>query len=206
MSRFCGFRSLWRTFRLWQKARPFNSWYMNDCIGEREKTRVEGQNNHGAVNYTLRKMLLTPGRQSKCQYGIGFSLTFTVSGSRSPLQLSKYFFKSCSWQETHISLGRGHANTSSFTCLGLSFSPDHNIQTPRLTSCHCATHRVVWRRQSSFKLMVVDITLLPVTPTTQQAQHSKPTWQCFYASAPSEGRFLSEQNLAPPGETTPVFD
>lgn len=31
MRRFCGFRSLWRTFRLWQKARPFNSWYMNDC-------------------------------------------------------------------------------------------------------------------------------------------------------------------------------
>ena len=30
MRRFWGFRSLWSTLQLWQKARPFKSWYMND--------------------------------------------------------------------------------------------------------------------------------------------------------------------------------
>lgn len=41
--------------------------------------------------------------------------------------------------------------------LGMTISPGHNIQKPRLTSCHCAKRHVVWRRQNSFKLMLVDI-------------------------------------------------
>ncbi len=30
MRRFWGFKSRWRTFLLWQKARPLSSWYMSD--------------------------------------------------------------------------------------------------------------------------------------------------------------------------------
>ena len=30
MSKFCGFKSLWRTLWLWQNARPRSNWYMKD--------------------------------------------------------------------------------------------------------------------------------------------------------------------------------
>lgn len=39
MSRFWGLRSLCSTLRLWQNARPFSSWYMKDCGGERGRER-----------------------------------------------------------------------------------------------------------------------------------------------------------------------
>lgn len=44
MSRFCGLRSRWRTFRLWQKARPFNNWYIKDWK-ERIKTALSDTSN-----------------------------------------------------------------------------------------------------------------------------------------------------------------
>lgn len=75
MSRFCGLRSRCRTLRLWQNASPFSSWYMNDC----GTTHNCYPNAHSVVyDVTLKR-----------------ARTLTISGSRSPLQLSKYFFRSC---------------------------------------------------------------------------------------------------------------
>ena len=39
MRRFWGFRSLWSTLQLWQKARPFKSWYMNDWENIKKKNK-----------------------------------------------------------------------------------------------------------------------------------------------------------------------
>ena len=41
MRRFWGFRSLWSTLQLWQKARPFKSWYMNDWENIKKKKIVK---------------------------------------------------------------------------------------------------------------------------------------------------------------------
>ena len=50
MSRFWGFRSLWRTLQLWQKAKPLSNWYMND-YGE-ITTKI-------IINYHIIKFLLS---------------------------------------------------------------------------------------------------------------------------------------------------
>lgn len=82
MSRFCGLRSRCRTLRLWQNASPFSSWYMNDC-GTTDNCYP---NAHSVVyDVTLKR-----------------SRTLTISGSRSPLQLSKYFFRSCRMKKITI--------------------------------------------------------------------------------------------------------
>lgn len=85
ISRFWGFRSRWRTFRLWQNPRPFSSWYMNDWGGGGEEGGI-------SLPAATQAAALPEGARVEAQP----PLTFTISGSRSPLQLSKYFFRS--WQ------------------------------------------------------------------------------------------------------------
>lgn len=56
MSRFCGLRSRWRTFRLWQKARPFNNWYIKDWK-ERIKTALSDTSN---IKNVIKRCSLPP--------------------------------------------------------------------------------------------------------------------------------------------------
>lgn len=77
MSKFCGLRSLCRTFRLWQNANPLNNWYLK-----------------GSMN-SLRQ---SQSRRNKCKYleNKSYRNDLTTSRSISPFRLSKYFLRSWS--------------------------------------------------------------------------------------------------------------
>lgn len=140
MSRFCGFRSRWRTFRLWQKARPFSSWYMKDCRRRRQTNKMwqpEGHHlpiklsNIGCICIWLNlspSQFQDPDPHCSCQ-----------NTSSNPAGDKRH-------DKSHVK-----STCTTYCMLGTSISPDHNIQTPGWASCRCAGHRVVWRRQSSFK-------------------------------------------------------
>ena len=203
MRRFCGLRSLWRTFRLWQNARPFNSWYMNDCTWEREKASIQRvhqdhikllTDNQYGLEWLKAVLIPVNHLETKLIFYID-SLSAKMSNV-SPSQFQD-LDPHCSCQNTssnptvhkrHISLKYTWYNIHYiWDCL----SPDRNIQKPRLTSCHCATHRVVCRRQNSFKLTVLTSGLnaythltnsetLSVTNTTSWAHQTDLTmFLCF---------------------------
>lgn len=103
MRRFCGLRSRWRTFRLWQKPRPFSSWYMKDW----------GEGGEAVCPSAGLAVACCFRGSQRSHQAPPSHLTFTISGSKSPLQLSKYFFRSCRGRQVQRRGGNHHPDPSS---------------------------------------------------------------------------------------------
>lgn len=71
MRRFWGLRSRCKTLRLWQKARPFNSWYMNDYGKERRPDTWDASapRRRGPLLVTARDAAARAGR-APCPRGL----------------------------------------------------------------------------------------------------------------------------------------
>lgn len=57
MSKFCGLRSLCKTFRLWQKANPLNNWYLKGSVNLSCQCRARGGRN--SENTSIKASSLT---------------------------------------------------------------------------------------------------------------------------------------------------
>lgn len=157
MSRFCGLRSRWRTFRLWQKARPFNNWYIKDWK-ERIKTALSDTSNIKNVIKRCSPPPLPWFIPFRASYRFKkTNQTLTISGSKSPLQLSKYFFKSC-LNENHSTCHNtywSHETRSSSKISGNNWIigkdnwllPDRRTRTLTWASYHCEGRHATYKNK-----------------------------------------------------------